>query len=386
MFGNKKPFPDNPKAPPQPYEFSDATTLGVPARGRGSSTLNPGNRYETVRLHVLGEHIESQFEEHPDGIQVTTQPIEEHARTIINHVADSPDIPFAWSINPYRGCEHGCIYCYARPTHEQLGMSLGLDFETKIMVKKNAAELLRRELASPKWKGEPIVFSGVTDCYQPLEARTKLTRSLMEICADCRQPVSIITKNHLVTRDIDVFKQMAEHNAVRIFISVTTLDPKLAITMEPRASSPKNRLRAVRELNAAGIPVGVMVAPIIPGLNDVEVPAILEAVAEAGARSAGWTMLRLPYQIKDLFIDWLKRNYPERADRVEHLIRNVRGGNLNSSKFGQRMRGEGEQAEVIKKMFIMYRKKFRLDRDKTTLSSAAFRRPMLDGQLPLFGG
>jgi DNA repair photolyase len=385
MFGSP-PNPDTPTNAPQIDEFRDATVHGVPARGRGAATLNPGNRYESVRLHVLAEHVQWQMQEHPDGVQIKTAAIEDNTRSIINKVVDSPDISFEWTVNPYRGCEHGCIYCYARPTHELLGMSLGLDFETKIMVKKNAADLFRRELASPKWQGDPIVFSGVTDCYQPLEAKLKLTRSLLEICVECRQPMSIITKNHLVTRDIDLLHQLAEHNATQVFISITTLDRKLALAMEPRASSPNDRLRAVRELNEAGIPVGVMMAPMIPGLTDVEIPALLQAVAEAGARSAGWVMLRLPYQIKDLLIDWLQREFPQKAARIEHLIREVRGGNLTSSTFGERMSGTGQQAEVIAKMFKMYKKKFGLDRTTRALSSAGFRRPALDGQMELFGG
>ena len=384
MFGSPL-TPDTPTNAPHNEEFRDATSHGVAARGRGASTLNPGNRFESFRLHVLAEHVQWQMEEHPDGVQIKTAAIEDKTRSIINKVVDSPDISFEWTVNPYRGCEHGCIYCYARPTHELLGMSLGLDFETKIMVKKNAAELFRRELASPKWQGDPIVFSGVTDCYQPLEAKLKLTRSLLEICVECRQPMSIITKNHLVTRDIDLLKQLADVNATQVFVSVTTLDRKLALAMEPRASSPKDRLRAVRELNNAGIPVGVMMAPMIPGLTDVEIPAVLEAAAEAGARSAGWVMLRLPYQIKDLFMDWLQREFPQKAARIEHLIREVRGGNITSSKFGERMSGTGEQAEVIAKMFKMYKKKFGLDRKMRELSSADFRRPALDGQMDLFG-
>lgn len=383
MFGPKKKQLGSAARSHLADEVRDATTHGVAARGRGAATLNPGNRYESLRLHVLSEHLQSQHEEHPDGVQILTRATEEHARTIINKVVNSPDICLSWTINPYRGCEHGCIYCYARPTHEQLGMSLGLDFETKIMAKKNAPELLRRELASPKWGGEPIVFSGVTDCYQPLEAKLRITRSLLEICAQCRQPISIITKNHLVTRDIDLLQELAQHNAAQVFISVTSLDPRLAMKMEPRASSPKERLRAVRELHQAQIPVGVMVAPVIPGLNDVEIPAILEAAAQAGARTAGWVMLRLPYQIKDLFLDWLQREFPEKAARIEHLIREVRRGDLTSSKFGERMRGAGEQADIIDKMFMMYRKKFGLDRKVRDLSSAAFQRPALDGQMEL---
>ncbi|MCI0675641.1 MAG: PA0069 family radical SAM protein [Phycisphaerales bacterium] len=368
----------------KPFEYVDSTARGVAARGRGAATLNPGNRFEDVRLHVLGEHLDNQRAEHPDGVQVATQALHDHSKTIINHVVNSPDIGFEWSINPYRGCEHGCIYCYARPTHEELGMSSGLDFETKIMVKHDAPKLLRKELAHPKWKGDTIVFCGVTDCYQPLEAKLKLTRSLLEICAECRQPVGIITKNHLVTRDVDLLSELAKLGAASAAVSITTLDPKLAAKMEPRASSPTDRLKAVRELTRAGIPTTVMVAPVIPGLTDTEMPAILEAAAEHGARSAGWVLLRLPHQIKALFLDWLQRNYPQKAARVEHLIREMRDGALYQSKFKIRQRGTGKQAEIIAKMFRMYAKRFGLDKPGRALSSAHFRRPMLNGQLGLF--
>src|SRR5262245_23614556 len=276
--------------------YANATGHAVPARGRGAATLNPTNRFEKLSLHVLGDHLDQELRDHPCGVQVRTQALRDDCRTIINKVVDSPDISFDWSINPYRGCEHGCIYCYARPTHELLGMSSGLDFETKIMVKENGPQLLRKELASPKWKGETIVFCGVTDCYQPLEAKLKVTRRLLEICAQCRQPVGVVTKNHLITRDIDLLGELAKFDAAHAAISITTLDAKLASKMEPRASAPADRLRAVRELTAAGIPTAVMVAPVIPGLTDQEMPAILEAAAAHGASSAGWVLLRLPYE------------------------------------------------------------------------------------------
>jgi DNA repair photolyase len=252
------------------------------------------------------------------------------------------------------------------------------------MVKENGPELLRRELAHPRWKGETIVFCGVTDCYQPLEARLKLTRSLLEICAECRQPVGMITKNYLITRDIDLLSELAKFNAASVGISVTTLDPKLASKMEPRASAPADRLRAVRELSEAGIPTTVMVAPVIPGLTDQEMPAILEAAAAHGAHSAAWVLLRLPYEIKTLFLDWLQRHFPERASRIEHLIRDMRDGALYQSKFRERQRGKGKQAELIDQMFKMYRKKFGLNRSMKTLSSEHFRRPSIGGQSELF--
>jgi DNA repair photolyase len=365
-------------------EIIDMTSGGVPARGRGSAVLNPGNRFEDVRLHVLGEHIDEQLREHPRGVQIATQAIPDESRSIINQVENSPDIPFAWTVNPYRGCEHGCIYCYARPTHEYLGMSCGLDFETKIMVKHDAPRMFRAELASPRWRGEPLMFSGVTDCYQPLEARLGLMRALLEICAECGQPLTIVTKSHLVTRDLDLLSTLAQVNAARVAVSITTLDQDLAMKMEPRASSPRDRLRAIRELSAAGIPTMVMNAPIIPGLNDRDMPAVLEAAAEAGASGAGWVMLRLPYQIKSLFLEWLQRCVPEKAAQIEHLIRETRGGELSSSRFGERMRGTGAHAEAIARLFRVCRTRYGLDQPLPPLSRDHFRRPRVDGQLELF--
>ncbi len=367
-----------------PSELVDGTTHGSPARGRGSSTLNPGNRFEPIRLHVLGEYRDEQLLEHPEGVQIKTQAFHDRSRTIINRVADSPDIPFDWSVNPYRGCEHGCIYCYARPGHEYLGMSCGLDFESKIMAKMDAPAMLRKELAHRKWTGEPITMSGVTDCYQPLEAKLRITRGCLAVMAECRQPVSIITKSKLVLRDLDLLSELATHNAVSVGISITSLRNDIAMAMEPRASSPANRLKAIGELSRAGVPVMVMVAPVVPGLTDPEMPAILEAAAEAGAKSAGWVMLRLPYQIKALFLEWLQREFPERAERVESRIREMRGGNLYDAQFGTRMRGEGHHAEAIATMFKTYRKRFGLDQPIPPLSSSAFIKPNLDGQLGLF--
>jgi DNA repair photolyase len=380
----RKPLPT--VAPPTP---------ALPARGRGAATLNPQNRFEKLSVHVLGEHLDHQLQENagssqrPDlalpQIQVHTMPLRDNSRSIINRVVDSPDIGFDWTINPYRGCEHGCVYCYARPTHEYLGLSSGLDFETKIMVKYDATDMLRRELASPRWKGETIVLCGVTDCYQPLEAKLKITRGILEVCREFSQPVSIITKNHLVTRDIDILRDLARVNAARVTLSITTLDGTLARKMEPRASAPRDRFRAVRELNDAGISASVMTAPIIPGLNDREIPMLLEACREARAKSVGWVMMRLPYQNKALFLEWLGREYPERAQRVEHAIREVRGGELSDPRFGSRMRGEGESAKIIKKLFDVHVKRLGLNKSLPPLSSTSFRRPQrADDQPCLF--
>ena len=332
---------------------------------------------------MLPSEQEQARQEHPCGVQIKTRVYMDQSRQIINRV-DSPDLPFHWTLNPYRGCETGCSYCYARPTHETLGFSCGLDFETKIVAKPEAPRLLRRELASSKWSGEPIVMSGVTDCYQPLEAKLKITRQCLEVMAECRQPVSIVTKHRLVTRDIELLAELARHRAVNVYLSLTTLDHKLAAAMEPRASCPRDRLRAISELADAGVPVGVMIAPVIPGLNDKEIPALLEAAAGAGVGAATWVLLRLPYQVKTLFLDWLHMNFPDRAARVEGLIRGMRGGNLNGARFGDRMRGHGPVAAQIAETFRVFAARHGLDRGLPAPSSAAFVRPAVDGQLNLF--
>jgi DNA repair photolyase len=318
-------------------------------RGRGAQA-NPANRFETLSLHVLPDHVDEIVAENPDGTQVRTLVYADRARTIINRV-DSPDIPCDWSVNPYRGCEHGCVYCYARPHHEMLGFSCGLDFETRIVAKHDAPDLLRRELASPKWRGEPIMISGVTDPYQPVERKLQITRRILEICADAGQPVSIITKNAMVTRDVDLLSRLAALGAARVAISLTSLDNRLASSMEPRASAPQKRLEAMRALSSAGIPVTVMTAPIIPGLNDREIPALLQAAAGAGATSAGYVFLRLPHQVKTIFFDWLHREFPDRVTHVESLLRQSRHGDLTDSTFGRRMTGEGPVAQMVKQLF-----------------------------------
>jgi DNA repair photolyase len=287
---------------------------------------------------------------------------------------DSPDVGFNAGLNPYRGCEHGCAYCYARPTHEYLGFSAGLEFETKIMVKRRAPELLRRELSSKKWQPQVLAMSGITDCYQPAERHFRITRGCLEVLAEFRNPVSIITKNFLVTRDIDILKELASFDAVNVFISITTLNQDLAARMEPRASRPSHRLRAIEMLAKAGIPVGVMVAPIIPGLNDREIPAVLEGARSAGAVSAGYTMLRLPHGVKDVFQDWLKENFPERLERILGTVRSVRNGKLNVSDFGSRMRGEGPYAEQVQQMFHVFRERLGFGKMRE-LRTEHFQRP-----------
>ena len=318
----------------------------------------------------------------PEAPLPRTQFLRDTSRTIIAK-NDSPDIGFERSINPYRGCEHGCVYCYARPFHEFLGFSSGLDFETKILVKDDAPELLREELSSPKWKPQTIAISGVTDAYQPAERIYRLTRRCLDVLAEFRNPVLIITKNHLVTRDADVLAELAKHQAAAVVVSITTLDPTLARIMEPRTSTPARRLAAIETLTKAGVPTGVNVAPIIPGLTDSEVPTILKAAAKAGAAFAGHTIVRLPYSVKDLFSQWLTDHYPDRKDKVLHRIRGVREGGLNDPRFGSRMSGEGVYAEQIGALFELSRKKAGIPEGRAELSAAGFRLPP-GPQLTLF--
>jgi DNA repair photolyase len=336
----------------------------LPIHGRGAA-LNPPNRF----VPLYRESIPGWTEEEDPAPR--TQFFKDTTRTILN-TNDSPDIPFYYSINPYRGCEHGCSYCYARPGHEFLGLSAGLEFESQIFVKEDAPELLRRELASPKWEPQAVSMSGVTDPYQPVERRLQLTRRILEIFAEFRNPVGIVTKSALVSRDRDLLGELAKYDAAQVFLSVTTLDPELARNMEPRAAAPAARLRALRELSEAGVPVGVLVAPIIPGLNDHEAPAILQAAHDHGARCAGYVTLRLPFAVKDLFTDWLARHYPERKERVLGRLREARGGKLNDSTFGRRMRGEGEWADLFSHMFKLHRKRVGMLDKCPELSAAHF--------------
>jgi DNA repair photolyase len=339
----------------------------LPIHGRGT-VANPPNPFERLA-----------YEPDPDtGVgdrpAPATQFFRDASRSIITY-NDSPDIPFSASINPYRGCEHGCSYCYARPYHEYLGLSSGLDFETKIFVKEDAPELLRKELSAKSWQPQFLSVSGVTDAYQPIERQLQLTRRCLQVLAEFRNPASIVTKNHLVCRDIDVLRELAKYQAMAVFISLTTLDGELKKTMEPRASHPEARLAAIEELSRAGIPTGVMVAPIIPGLNDHEMPALLEAAAGAGARHAGYVPLRLPHALADLFEQWLAQHYPDHKDKVLGRIRELRGGKLNEADFGKRMRGEGPLADMIKQVFRNTCRRLGLNRDNLELSTEAFRRP-----------
>jgi DNA repair photolyase len=344
-------------------------------KGRGAAQ-NPANRFEKI-------HLEADEDWNPEeNGAVRTQFFRDTTQTFINY-NNSPDVGFEASINPYRGCEHGCIYCFARPTHEYLGFSAGLDFESRIMVKEDGPELLRKELSSPKWKPQTIVMSGVTDCYQPVERKLKLTRRCLEVLAAFRNPVAIITKNHPVTRDIDLLGELARHDAAIVNVSITTLDATLTPRLEPRASLPEYRLAAVRELSQASIPVNVMVAPVIPAITDHEIPRIIEAAAEAGAVSAGFTPVRLPWAVAPLFENWLARHFPERKEKVLHRIREMRGGKLNDPNFGSRMRGQGIFAEQIGKMFDVACRRAGFPKRSVELSTAAFCVPA-GPQLTLF--
>ena len=335
---------------------------------------NPANRFEKI-------HLEPDADWNPDDDVdggrpqgPRTQFFKDHSQTVISR-NDSPDVGFQAGLNPYRGCEHGCIYCYARPFHEYLGFSAGLDFESKIMVKEDAPELLRRELSSPKWQPQVIFMSGVTDCYQPVERKLKLTRRCLQVLAEFRNPVFIVTKNRLVTRDLDLLSELARHHAVSVWLSITTLDSELRKVMEPRTSPPMSRLAALRELSAAGIPAGVNVAPIIPGLTDHETPAILKAAAEAGATSAGYTIVRLPYAVAPLFEKWLDTHFPGRKEKVLNRLRTMHGGKLYDAQWGKRFGGEGIFAEQISQMFKVARRKAGIPGDGAELSTAPFRRP-----------
>ncbi len=354
-------------------------------KGRGSID-NPTGRFEKLTTAVDSDAMDALYdpEEEDASLQRCTQVFYDKSKSIIA-TNDSPDIGMEATVNPYRGCEHGCIYCFARPGHEYFGLSVGVDFETKIFAKPEAAKLLEEKLSSPSWKPEVVTMSGVTDCYQPIEKKLKITRGCMEVLRDFRNPVAIITKSHLVTRDIDILRVMAQYNCIVVNMSVTTLDPQLARTMEPRASQPQMRLRAIEALSKAGVPVNVMIGPVLPGLTEHEIPAILRETAAAGAVSAAYTMLRLPYGVKDIFQGWLHEHYPDRAQKILNRIREVRGGKLNDPRFGSRMRGEGFHADQIRNIFRMSKKRYGLDKGFPVLTTEHFRRDGRSAQMNLFG-
>jgi DNA repair photolyase len=343
------------------------------AKGRGSQ-INPPNRFGGPWYELDFEQIENDPEYLESLRTRPTEYIPDNSKSIVSE-NNSPDIGFRYSINPYRGCSHGCSYCYARPTHEYLGWSAGLDFEMKILVKEKAPQLFREFLCQDSWNPEVIVMSGVTDCYQPAERQYRLTRGCLEVAIEAQQPMSIITKNALVVRDLDLMQRLASANLIHINVSITTLDADLARTMEPRTSTPAARLRAVKELSAAGVPVRVIVAPIIPGLNDSEIPMILKAAQEAGARGAAYVLLRLPLTVAPVFMEWLERTQPLRANRVKERIRATRGGKINDPNFGSRMSGQGEIADQISALFRLFARRFGLNESLPAYDCTRFRPP-----------
>ncbi len=351
----------------------------APRKGRGASH-NPDNRFFPTRS-VAEDDGWSQPEEPLPPLK--TEVMVQQSRTIISRNR-SPDVPFAQSINPYQGCEHGCIYCYARPSHAYLDLSAGLDFETKLFAKPQAAQLLRAELAQKSYVCSPINIGANTDPYQPIERDWAITRQLLEVLLDARHPVTLISKNALILRDLDLLSALAQQQLVQVMVSVTTLDQELARLMEPRACSPHRRLHTVRELSAAGVPVGVLMAPMIPFMNDAEIEKLLAAVAQAGARTAGYVMLRLPREVEGLFTDWLQQHYPLKAERVLNTLREMRGGELNDPRFGQRMRGQGHYAALIAQRFSRACRLNGLGARENRLRTDLFRAPRLDGQLGLF--
>lgn len=348
-----------------------APTTAIPGRG---PNLNPANRFEPIRVEPDGEWLDAEFAATGSVPHPRTQFFHDATESILVH-HDSPDVGPGWGLNCYRGCEHGCAYCFARPFHDYLGWSSGIHFETKILVKTRGPELLRAGLSARKWRPEPVMMSGVTDCYQPAERYFRLTRQCLEVLAEFRQPVGIITKNFLVTRDLDLLAELARWQCVVVNMTLTTLDGDLAGKLEPRAARPEHRLRAIRLLADAGVPVNVLVAPVIPGLTDHELPGILEAATAAGAKHAGYILLRLPYAVKDLFLRWLDDHEPGKKERVLSRLRDLRGGKLYDATFGTRLRGEGIFAEQIRQMFEVVARRAGLNREPFTLSAAHFRRP-----------
>ncbi|GIW44290.1 MAG: radical SAM protein [Candidatus Binatia bacterium] len=342
--------------------------------GRGAVS-NPANRYE--RLQVVWEE-----DADLDPVSRRTEYFFDASRSVLAENT-SPDVPFRLSLNPYRGCEHGCIYCYARPTHEYLGLSAGLDFEQRIMVKKDAPELLRATFLSPRWQPEVIALSGNTDCYQPIERQLGIARRCLEVFLEFANPVVVVTKSALIERDQDLLVELAKRNLVRVAISITTLDGELARRLEPRAAQPQRRLEVLARFAAAGIPVAVMVAPVIPGLNDEEIPRILRAARDAGALSASYVLLRLPRPVDELFADWLRRHFPDRERRILGRVRECRQGKLYCAEFGVRKTGTGPYAEHIRELFHLAVRRFGLDRCLPELDTSAFRRPGMK-QLSLF--
>lgn len=348
--------------------------MGGPKVSGRSSGFNPQNRFEEVALIPSEEDDRFFPDEDRNRKKVETKFFIDTSRTVLAK-NESPDVPFTYSVNPYRGCEHGCIYCYARPSHEYLGFSSGLDFESRIMVKRDAPELLREHFTKKSWKPQVIALAGNTDCYQPAERQLQITRRALEVFLEFRNPVGIVTKNFLITRDTDILAGLAEMNLVSVFFSITSLNQDLTRKMEPRTSSPAKKLEAIESLSKKGIPVGVLVAPVIPGLTDEEIPAILRETSMRGAKWASLQMLRLPFAVKDLFVEWLRREYPDRENRIVSRLKQVREGKLSSYEFGERVRGTGETAKAIHQLFRASCRKYDFNQDELELSTDKFRRP-----------
>lgn len=344
-------------------------------KGRGAQ-FNTHNRFQK----------DIRTREHVEGIDDWTDPeepthfLEQQAKTIVNKV-DSPDVRMLYSMNPYAGCEHGCIYCYARNVHEYWGYSAGLDFERKIIVKINAPSLLRRFLMNPKWDCKPIMLSGNTDCYQPAEQKYRLTRKLLEVCNEFNQPASILTKNSWIIKDKDLLQDMAKRNLVSAMVSITSLDEDLRRTMEPRTTTSSQRLRVINELSKAGVRMGVMMGPMIPGLNEHEMQRIMKAAADNGATFTAYTFIRLNGAVKLLFHDWLYKNFPDRADKVWHMIEQSHGGKVNDTEFGRRTRGDGAIAQIVNQQYKKYGKLYGLNAEEWGLDTTQFRRPGMQGRL-----
>jgi len=348
-------------------------------KGRGA-TLQIEGRFE----NVVREHVDDGWDRADEALPpFRTTVTVEHAKSVLQH-QKSPDIPFELSINAYRGCEHGCIYCYARPSHAYMNLSPGLDFESKLFAKPEASKLLREELAKPSYRCSPIALGSNTDPYQPIERVWKITRQILEVMAEYRHPVSIVTKSALVERDLDVLTRLAGDNLVQVFISVTTLDGELARRLEPRAASPQRRLHAIQALNDAGVPCGVIIAPVIPFLTDSGLEKILEAAHQHGARSAGYILLRLPYELKDLFKDWLSTHYPLKAGHVMNRMREMRSGRENDPRFGSRFRGQGQFADLLEQRFVKAGERMGFNKEDRTLDTDRFARPNPGGQGNLF--
>ncbi len=346
-------------------------------KGRGAQ-YNPKNRF------LKGEYVQEHLEGIDDWEQEkrNTQYITDNAKTLVNEVT-SPDVGMLWSANPYQGCEHGCVYCYARNSHEYWGYSAGMDFESRIVVKKNAPALLRKFFNNKNWVPATISLSGNTDCYQPIERKMKITRALLKICLEFRNPVGVLTKNALILRDLDVIQELAKHNLVRVLTSINSLDEDLRRALEPRTASYKGRLKVLETFSKAGVPTGIMNAPLIPGLNDMHMHDVLKAASEAGAKWAGYTVVRLNGAVGGIFKDWLYKTFPDRADKVWRQISDCHEGQVNDSRFGNRMVGDGKFAEVIRTQFQIYCRKFHLNETRTELNTMDFRR-VVNGQGTLF--